>query len=125
MLGLGKGLNKSAKLLAGGTPAPTHDPLYYHNHLLAWWHAQATYLTVDGSNKVGLWEDKTPNNNNLTQSDGNRKPTWDSTEGAVEFDNDLAAAFDDRLIVDLTSSTTPETRPSPEKINCSGLKIAH
>ena len=107
-LGIGNYIGFPGSMNQGsGSPAPpTYDPSYYSDDLVAWWHASATYLTVDGSNLVGAWEDKSGNNNNLAQSNANRKPTWDSTAQAVEFDNDLGNTFDDRMYTDLTSSTT-------------------
>ena len=64
----------------GGFNKPTFSPLSLPN-LVVWYQASADTVTVDGSNKVSQWRDRSGNGYHLAQATGANQPVFSATGG--------------------------------------------
>ena len=70
--------------------------------------ADSSTITQDGSNKVSLWNDKSGNSFNLSQSTSGSQPTYDPTNSKVTFSSDSLSATAPTLSQPLTFFTVLE-----------------
>ena len=84
------------------------SPADYSNLKLWLDAADSSTITKDGSNKVSLWNDKSGNSFNLSQSTSGSQPTYDPTNSKVTFSSDSLSATAPTLSQPLTFFTVLE-----------------
>ena len=84
------------------------SPADYSNLKLWLDAADSSTITKDGSNKVSLWNDKSGNSFNLSQSTSGSQPTYDPTNSKVTFSSDYLSATAPTLSQPLTFFTVLE-----------------
>jgi len=101
------GLGLSSLTNAGGRPLQW-NPLDKEDELVLWFTARAQDITVDGSNLVSTWLDRSESSNHAVQEEEDQSPVFTEANNIVTFDNTGGVAADDYMLLSQQWTLEPD-----------------